>query len=70
MGLPPGYLYCERKFNKVCDSGRYVKLIRPKTEKKGLSLKNALLGRDHYPNLFIQLYQRHLMPTAKWILTG
>ncbi len=53
MGLPPGYLYCERKFNKIFDSGRYVKLIRSETEKKGLGLKNALLGRDYYPNFFI-----------------
>ena len=53
MGLPPGYLYCERKFKKISDSGCNVKLMRCDTEENGLGLKNALLGREYYPNYFI-----------------
>ena len=53
MGLPPGYLYCERKFKKVSDSGCNVKLMKCDTEENGLGLKNALLGREYYPNYFI-----------------
>ena len=53
VGLQPGYLYCERKFNKLFDSGRDLKLMQCETEQKGFSLKNVLLGQDYYPNYFV-----------------
>ena len=53
VGLPSSYLYCQRKFNKLFDSGRDTKLMRCGTEEKGFSLKNVLLGQEYYPNYFI-----------------
>lgn len=47
------YRYCEKKFEKVVESGRNVRLIKCDSYDDNHWLKSALTGRKHFPGFFV-----------------